>query len=948
MAEISWFGIGEIGSGGSSSEGVSERSPDVFLTEEASVGASERVWEDLSGGVSRAPLNTLVYDNIGGFSLSGNIITCPPGVYKVKIVVQIYHVQAPASNSTLQIGLYNDTDSSYFEGSRNVHWLNEDSLDSTGFSNTLYQEIYITLESETDIYVRGYANGLVAYSSNSGMENSSIRGWVGIWSSTDSSGNASVISWNAHTGTVVVDADDLPPSSTRGYIPDGGGTGQVLTKQSSSDFDVDWENVSGTSVTAVNGQTGVVQLNLNDIPIDWTDLAPATYGDLDVADYVALTSGLYRMTALGSELSNYPASLSLTSGTTYILYMKIINDLTNNFSYQEFIILQDGSSAIIGDISLRYGFSLTDFSGLDWFKQVIINDEVIIGTNSSGLYSISSLSNLFITQNETSLATASSSTPPLYLIGNSLPETAPHLKMIRGAATCNIYFGSGNPQGAVTPISMGDVYIRTSGGPGIWFNLSGTSTGWRKGASLHNTTSISSDGTNPMAFSDSAGFDFNEKMSVTSSGTDPVVILEDSGSSTSREIIRMVRGSTTSSIYFGNASPVGSVTPNSIGDIFVNQASGAQIWIAVTADSGGWRKTAALHTSTSIIGSPAGLITYSGAGGHTFSGGGAETHTCSTCTVNATGLVTIASNVSLLATCPTVIETLASQGPNCLILTTDAVGYDYQYILFSRDSAEDACIGFGETSPVGVFTPAFPGHIFIDSSTPAIWIGISGADDQAWERCITASDTASKSPTTHYFSSSGSITVNSLTPGATKYVGRIVGGGGGASGSGLVGAGSGADGGDSIWDTAGTPITVVGGGGATPLLPGAGGIPSASDTSTVIRYQGESGAPLGANGGRGGSSIFSAGANPTDSSSDADGSDGIKGAGGSGATYAGAGMPGGGGGESADIIIIDPTGSYSFTLGSGGAGGDAGASGFTGGDGGDAYFVLTAYYGTNP
>ncbi|HSD56072.1 MAG TPA: hypothetical protein VLA92_02880 [Candidatus Saccharimonadales bacterium] len=48
-------------------------------------------------------------------------------------------------------------------------------------------------------------------------------------------------------------------------VPAGGTTGQVLTKASNANGDTQWTSVSGTSVTSVNGQTGVVTLDADDI-----------------------------------------------------------------------------------------------------------------------------------------------------------------------------------------------------------------------------------------------------------------------------------------------------------------------------------------------------------------------------------------------------------------------------------------------------------------------------------------------------------------------------------------------------------------------------------------------------------------------------------------------------------------------------------------------------------
>lgn len=48
-------------------------------------------------------------------------------------------------------------------------------------------------------------------------------------------------------------------------VPTGGATGQVLTKASGADYDTEWADAAGT-VDSVNGQTGVVVLDQDDIP----------------------------------------------------------------------------------------------------------------------------------------------------------------------------------------------------------------------------------------------------------------------------------------------------------------------------------------------------------------------------------------------------------------------------------------------------------------------------------------------------------------------------------------------------------------------------------------------------------------------------------------------------------------------------------------------------------
>lgn len=50
-----------------------------------------------------------------------------------------------------------------------------------------------------------------------------------------------------------------------GGVPDGGTTGQVLAKLSNADGDADWQDLSGVSVSSVNGQTGVVTITASSV-----------------------------------------------------------------------------------------------------------------------------------------------------------------------------------------------------------------------------------------------------------------------------------------------------------------------------------------------------------------------------------------------------------------------------------------------------------------------------------------------------------------------------------------------------------------------------------------------------------------------------------------------------------------------------------------------------------
>lgn len=72
-----------------------------------------------------------------------------------------------------------------------------------------------------------------------------------------------------------VDTDD----NTSLYLPEGGTTGQVLAKTSDDNFQAGWVDQTGGgggAVDSVNDQTGVVQLDAEDIPFDDSAVDPGT------------------------------------------------------------------------------------------------------------------------------------------------------------------------------------------------------------------------------------------------------------------------------------------------------------------------------------------------------------------------------------------------------------------------------------------------------------------------------------------------------------------------------------------------------------------------------------------------------------------------------------------------------------------------------------------------
>jgi len=214
---------------------------------------------------------------------------------------------------------------------------------------------------------------------------------------------------------------------------------------------------------------------------------------------------------------------------------------------------------------------------------------------------------------------------------------------------------------------------------------------------------------------------------------------------------------------------------------------------------------------------------------------------------------------------------------------------------------------------------------------------------------------ASFTPPTIQKFTSGSGTYT--TPAGVLYI-RVkqVGGGAGGAGSG-GGGGTGANGGNT---TFGTSLLVANGGtgGVTNgSLGGAGGSsslgtgPIGTALSGGYGQAGFTSSATGSSpcGGFGGTTAFGGAGSGGNGNGGGAGGSAIAntGAGGGGAggsattTFAGAG---GGAGGFIDAIILSPSTTYSYAVGSGGAGGTAGTSGYAGGAGGSGYIEITEYY----
>ena len=75
-------------------------------------------------------------------------------------------------------------------------------------------------------------------------------------------------------------------------VPAGGAAGQVLAKNSATDYDAEWvdASVGGGAVDSVNGQTGAVVLDAADVDaVEATGTVTKLHGPITQAAYDALT-----------------------------------------------------------------------------------------------------------------------------------------------------------------------------------------------------------------------------------------------------------------------------------------------------------------------------------------------------------------------------------------------------------------------------------------------------------------------------------------------------------------------------------------------------------------------------------------------------------------------------------------------------------------------------------
>jgi hypothetical protein len=240
-------------------------------------------------------------------------------------------------------------------------------------------------------------------------------------------------------------------------------------------------------------------------------------------------------------------------------------------------------------------------------------------------------------------------------------------------------------------------------------------------------------------------------------------------------------------------------------------------------------------------------------------------------------------------------------------------------------------------------------------TTGQLLTGVTGSDP-VWAAAVNQSVTG---PTTQNLTTGSGATYT--TPAGVKWLkARYVGGGGGGGGVGVTTGPTGSTGGTTIFNS----VNAVGGSGGVGNTNGtgagasAGGIGGTGGTGTAtMRQPGNAGGSGSVSNtaitvvsGYGAPSFFGGGAVSISGSTAGTGTAPAvnTGAGGAGAGgVVGSTIPGGGGGsgEYVELIISNPAGSYTYTIGAGGAGGiGTGTNAATGGLGGTGWITVEEHY----
>lgn len=171
--------------------------------------------------------------------------------------------------------------------------------------------------------------------------------------------SSAVTSFNGSTGAVTYTA---PVSSVDGktgtvtILPTGGTTGQVLAKKTGTNYDVEWQTVSGGgAVDSVNGQTGTVVLDADDV-----GALPDTTTAADLGAYVKPSGGIPKTdlaTAVQTSLGKADTALQTAPVTSVNGQTGVVTGLAEEWTVQNMtasdtsVTLQTGKFYVWSEMS---------------------------------------------------------------------------------------------------------------------------------------------------------------------------------------------------------------------------------------------------------------------------------------------------------------------------------------------------------------------------------------------------------------------------------------------------------------------------------------------------------------------------------------------------------------------------------------------------------------------
>lgn len=131
-----------------------------------------------------------------------------------------------------------------------------------------------------------------------------------------------------------------------GNVPEGGTTNQVLAKASNTNFDTGWVDQSGGAVDSVNGETGTVVLDADDIDDTSTTNKFATSTELSKLAGIADGANV-------NNISDINATDLTDAGDTILHYHSSDRDRTNHTGTQLLSTISDAGTA--AEINIHIG-----------------------------------------------------------------------------------------------------------------------------------------------------------------------------------------------------------------------------------------------------------------------------------------------------------------------------------------------------------------------------------------------------------------------------------------------------------------------------------------------------------------------------------------------------------------------------------------------------------------